>query len=180
MIKRRHSIRFAGYDYSQNGSYFVTICTQNRENLFGKIKNGGMILNENGKIVESVWESLPEHYAVVLDCFQIMPNHIHMMIQIVGAGFPRPMSTLGQIIAYFKYQSAKQIRISQTGAKIPLAGAETAPLHEFVYIPKIFQRNYYERIIRDEPEYTKICFYITHNPEMWDRDRNNVTVDRGN
>lgn len=90
-IFNRHSIRLKGFDYCRgSGSktlYFVTICTQNREYLFGNVgvvrAQPAMILNATGKIVESVWKSLPQHHPVELDQFQIMPNHIHMVIVIL-------------------------------------------------------------------------------------------------
>ncbi|MBU0500924.1 MAG: hypothetical protein KJ558_01720 [Gammaproteobacteria bacterium] len=77
----RRSIRLQGYDYSQAGAYFVTICTQNRESLFGDIVEGEMRLNEAGRLVESVWDGLPEHYFhVELDAMVVMPNHFHGII----------------------------------------------------------------------------------------------------
>lgn len=94
-LLKRKQIRLKRYDYSEAGYYFVTICTQNREFLFGSIVGVGrdrpdnakpeMILNEMGKIVKSVWQSLPKHHPVELDQFQIMPNHVHMIIVITGA-----------------------------------------------------------------------------------------------
>jgi len=80
-IHHRHTIRLQGYDYSQSGLYFVTICVQNRECLFGEIADGEMILNEYGKIVQMVWDELPQHYKnVELGEFIVMPNHIHGII----------------------------------------------------------------------------------------------------
>ena len=87
MIKRRHSIRLKNYDYSKSGLYFVTICTQNRECLFCDIINGKMVLNSMGKIVGKLWKILPNRFPIILDVFQIMPNHVHMIVNIVGAGF---------------------------------------------------------------------------------------------
>lgn len=200
MLPNRKSIRLSGYDYSQNGSYFVTICTQNRINLFGEIvgaihespdmihESPVMKLNEMGKIVGSVLKTLPKRFPIVLNEFQIMPNHVHMVIQIVGAGVTPPVinghenrighenraptnndvragysrPTLGNIIAYFKYQSTKSINsFYRTGGNIP------------ALYPKIWQRNYYEHIIRNEQELYKIQKYIQTNPQIWDRDRNN-------
>jgi len=83
---RRRSIRLKGYDYSQEGAYFVTICTHNRECILGEVANGEVLLNEFGKIVESAWFDLPKHYRnVELDAFVVMPNHVHGIIFIVGA-----------------------------------------------------------------------------------------------
>ena len=80
-IHHRRTIRLKGYDYSQAGMYFITICCQNRQCVFGKIENGEMILNEYGKIVQMVWNELPQHYAnIQLDEFVIMPNHIHDIV----------------------------------------------------------------------------------------------------
>ena len=92
IIHHRHSIRLKGYDYSRTGMYFVTICCQNRTCLFGQIEKGEMVLNEYGKIANDEWIKLSERYPnVLLDIFQIMPNHIHGIIALndadaVGAG----------------------------------------------------------------------------------------------
>lgn len=159
MYKQRHSIRLKNYDYSQSGLYFITICTQNRKCLFGEIVGAtrgsptNMVLNETGKIIENVWQSLPNHHSVELDTFQIMPNHVHFILYIISGG-SRPAPTLGTVIGLFKSECTKQIHIGS---------------------PKIhvWQRNYYEHIIRTENDLNKIRAYITNNPSMWDRDRNN-------
>jgi putative transposase len=81
----RRSIRLNGYDYSQNGAYFVTICTNNHEKIFGNVNNGKMELNEYGKIVDQYWIEIPKHYPnVILDEYIIMPYHIHGIIVING------------------------------------------------------------------------------------------------
>ena len=90
-IHHRRSIRLKGYDYSQNGAYFVTICVQNRECLFGKIKNGEMILNDAGKMTEKYWKEIPGHFPnVILDAFVIMPNHTHGIL-IIDNGVRVPL-----------------------------------------------------------------------------------------
>jgi REP element-mobilizing transposase RayT len=84
-IHHRRSIRLKGYDYSQAGLYFITICTQNRLHLFGEIDNGEMILNDAGMMIKTVWHEIPEHYnGINIDAFQIMPNHIHGIIRIIN------------------------------------------------------------------------------------------------
>lgn len=85
-LPNRKSIRLKGYDYSQAGLYFVTICTQNRAHLFGNIKNGEMILNDAGKMVETEWMKLTDRYKnIQLHEYVVMPNHFHAIFQIVGA-----------------------------------------------------------------------------------------------
>lgn len=80
---RIESTRYKGWDYSMEGSYFITICTQNRDNLFGSVKNGRMILNQFGNIAGQCWLDLPNHYQNIrLDVFVIMPNHVHGIIVI--------------------------------------------------------------------------------------------------
>ena len=159
---RRKSIRLKEYDYSQAGTYFVTICTQDRECLFGQIVDENMILNENGKIVLSCWNDLPNHYSHVrLDAFQIMPNHVHGIIFIVGAGFkPAPTPTkrhgLPEIVRAFKTFSARRINESRRTPG-----------------ESIWQRNYYNRIIRNEDELNRIREYIIDNPLKWDLDNDN-------
>jgi len=163
MAKHRKSIRLKNYDYSQSGLYFVTICTQNRECIFGNIINNNvgvgrdrpisMILNQYGKIIENVWESLP--HSVELDVFQIMPNHVHFILHIVLGASRRAPTTLGFIVGMFKTECTKQInKLRNTPGQ------------------KIFQRNYYEHIIQNENELIKIRQYIKTNPLFWNQDIN--------
>ena len=86
-IHHRRSIRLQGYDYSQAGMYFITLCTQKRECLFGAIVDGHIQLNDAGRMVQTVWDEIPSHYSGAdIDVFIAMPNHIHGIIAIVGAG----------------------------------------------------------------------------------------------
>lgn len=85
MAGQRRSIRLQGYDYSQTGAYFITLCTQNRESLFGDILNGVMHLNDAGRMVQQCWDDVPLHFPqAALDTFVVMPNHIHGIVVIVG------------------------------------------------------------------------------------------------
>jgi REP element-mobilizing transposase RayT len=160
---RRKSLRLKDYDYSQQGLYFVTICSQNRESLFGDIIDGKMILNEYGKIVDEFWNKVPEHFANVnVDLFVIMPNHVHAIIEITnqsrgcrGEGKGEVTSPLlGKIIAYYKYETTKLINQLR----------DTTGL-------KIWQRNYYEHIIRNDKELSSIREYIKDNPLKWKLDK---------
>lgn len=170
--KNRKRNRLENFDYSQNGMYFVTICTKNREDFFGEIKNGRMILNKAGEIAENVWKELPKHYEnIEIDCFSIMPNHIHGIINIVdvdmvgtgsravGTGLkpvPTKGHSLSEIIRGFKTFSARFINKRENILERP-----------------VWQRSFYDRIIRNETELNKIREYIIKNPESWETDRNN-------
>ena len=178
----RRSVRLRGYDYSQAGAYFVTICTPDRACLFGDVADGVMRLNDAGRVVERCWHEIPIHFPhVELDEFVIMPNHVHGVIVIVGAGSPRPYvasgagtktgaetaplrATLGRMVAYFKYQSTKHINIMRGTPGIP-----------------VWQRNYYEHIIRDDESLNRILEYIVNNPLQWELDWENPGIGgRGN
>jgi len=81
-MRNRRSIRQSNYDYSKNGCYFVTICSYEKECIFGEIRNTKMVLNESEKVLEDVWKLMPKHHSVKLDAFQVMPNHIHGILKI--------------------------------------------------------------------------------------------------
>lgn len=165
----RRSIRLKDYDYSQVGMYFITICPHNRECLFGEIKNGQMVLNEYGKIVKNEWMKSTEiRNKIKLDEFVIMPNHIHGIIIITDDGrgtlqraptveqFGKPVSnSIPTIIRLFKSATTKQINQIRHTPTIP-----------------VWQRNYYEHIIRDEDNLNQIREYIINNPVKWELDSN--------
>lgn len=185
-IHHRRSIRLPEYDYSCEGFYFVTICVHERRPLFGHIVDGIMHLNDAGRMVEEEYMHLPDKYPnIVCHNHVVMPNHFHAIIQIigennvlppvgagftcpntitVGAGSARPMNinndlgrqtlplqcnafrpTLGQIMGYFKYQTSKRINLST----------------------RLWQRNYYEHIIRNQRSFDEIMMYIHDNPIHW-------------
>ena len=162
----RRSIRLKGYDYSQAGAYFVTICTQNRELLLGEIVNGTMRVNPFGEIANACWDDLPRHYPYVkLDTFVVMPNHVHAIIgladdAIAGADFnPAPAGTrhgLAEIVRAFKTFSARRINILRNTLGTP-----------------VWQRNYYEHVVRDETDLNNIRQYVINNPVKWEEDKNN-------
>lgn len=166
---KRRSIRLKGYDYSREGLYFITICCQNRAHYFGEIINEEMQLNEIGEIAQKCWRDIPNHFKnVLLHTFVVMPNHIHGIIEIVtpvGANQHLPddnrakdisplrgtSNTIGSIVRGFKIGVTKWVR-SNTN------------------IHQIWQRNYYEHIIRNEASYFRIHEYIENNPAKWTED----------
>lgn len=195
----RRSIRLKGYDYTQAAAYFITLCTWQSKCLFGEVVRGEMRLNQAGRIVEAVWQQLASQFRQIrLDEFCVMPNHFHGIIlisSVVGAtrldrfeddsssrnlsiehysgdvGSPRPArdsdrdfaaarpkgpqpGSIGAMIGQYKSRATRLIR------KLP--GFEKAP---------IWQRNYYEHIIRNEPEWKQIIQYIQGNPVQWEDDR---------
>jgi putative transposase len=166
-IHHRHSIRLRAFDYSSSGGYFVTSCVQNRECLFGDVLDNVMVLNDVGRLVESVWNGLMERFPTIeLDAFVVMPNHVHFIINIAvsagkdGMGQDRAgqgrAPTLDQIVGAFKSISAARVNrlLSRTGQPL-------------------WQRNYYERIIRNESELNGFRDYIIHNPMRWADDSEN-------
>jgi len=171
-IHHRHSIRLREYDYSEAGAYFVTVCAQNRECMFGGIVDGEMKLNDAGRMVESTWEKLSQHNeGVETDEFVVMPNHFHGIIVRVGAGLALPRidttiprhqgaassaPTLGVIVRIFKSKSTIYVNrlLVRTGQRL-------------------WQRNYYEHIIRNEDELNHIREYVVNNPAEWSFDSEN-------
>ena len=105
-IHHRRSIRLKGYDYSQEGAYFITICTKDREYMFGEIIDGKMDVNSTGKMVRKIWTGIPGHYpGFLIDYYVVMPNHFHGIIKIqnkfiksgVGVGLPNPDISINEI-----------------------------------------------------------------------------------
>ena len=173
----RRSIRLKGYDYTQTGAYFVTICAYQWECLFGDVRDGEMVLSEYGRIVQETWDDLPNHYPhVELDAWVVMPNHVHGIIVLapdvdvvgagpVGAGL-RPAPTAGkpsprrhdlpEIVRALKSFSARRINQLRHSPGVP-----------------VWQRNYYEHVIRTERALQAIRQYILDNPIRWHLDRYN-------
>ena len=172
----RRSIRLPGYDYSQTGAYFVTICAYQRQCLFGDVVDGQMVLNQYGAIVADEWQkSSIIRQEIELDEWVVMPNHFHGIViiqnsvgknrdRIVGANGRSPLQdhasvrmkpkSLSSLMAGFKSITTKKINILRDAPATPL-----------------WQRNYYEHIIRDRDAMDKIRQYIINNPVSWERDQ---------
>ncbi|MCJ7813616.1 transposase [bacterium] len=161
----RRSIRLKGYDYSSPGYYFVTICTYQRIEKFGKVKDGEMILNPCGRIIHQIWQTIPEyHHQTDLDEFIVMPNHIHGIIIIksfVGTEQcsvptkPEFYGLLSKIIKSFKGICTKTIR------------------NQFHDDQFAWQRSFYDHVIRNEKALQNIGEYIINNPLKWEFDKEN-------
>lgn len=151
----RQSIRLKGFDYSHEGSYFITICTHERQSIFGEIVNKAMHINRIGKIVKNQWLQIPGRFnGLQLDSFVVMPNHFHGIIKIEES---IPDQTIGKIVGAFKSLVANEY--------IKYCKDKSVPAE------KLWQRNYYEHIIRDEEDYSRIVDYIENNPMKWNEDQ---------
>jgi REP element-mobilizing transposase RayT len=173
--RHRRSIRLKGYDYSQAGGYYVTIVSLWRECLFGEVVDGGMRVNALGKIVQDCWEEIPVHFPnVVVDMFVVMPNHVHGIIihekefsVVVGAQHAAPLHAPQQgMTPNVRPGSLRAIVRSFKSAVTRRAGRELNSAN-------IWQRNYYEHIIRDQADYERIAGYILANPVNWNDDEEN-------
>jgi len=181
-VHHRRSLRLKEYDYSTDGAYFVTICSYKKECIFEN--------SDINKIIEETWNLIPEHFpSVILDEFIIMPNHLHGILWIMkiwpsknepqkcrGEPCVRPNNpnradalnraetssapTLGRIVQMFKSKTLVEY--------INLMKSKKKP-----YLQKIWQRNYYEHIIRNDRELYTIRGYIKYNPLTWDTDEEN-------
>lgn len=167
MSKRKQN-RIPDYDYSQNGAYFLTICTNDRKPLLSDIVGDDalIVLKPYGEIAEQWIRMITEKYPQVsVDKYVIMPDHIHMIFRIdsVGETFRLPYNnamqrdgtgnpspTVGNIMGWYKYQVSKQINQLRN-----IAGE------------KVFQRSYYDHVIRNQQDYEEIMAYIENNPKRW-------------
>ncbi len=170
----RRSVRLKEFDYSKAGAYFVTICTKDRECLFGEIIDEKVRLTQGGRIADEGWRNIPEHYPhVVLDEYVIMPNHVHGVIFIsdddVGVQDFEPLPVDG--LRENKYQQIipKSIGSIVRGFKIGV----TKWYRQNTNVHTVWQRNYFDRIIRDEDELNRIREYIIFNPAKWAEDSEN-------
>lgn len=167
-LPQRRSIRLPGFDYASDGAYFITICTFDHSFLFGEIIGAEMSLNSTGRLVQEEWLALPRHRpSVTLDEYMVMPNHFHGIFWIQEAGtarrapteekFGRPMAgSLASIVRAFKAATPRRYR-----------EASRAPSH------RLWQRGYYEPVIRSDDDLYRIQEYILTHPAKWAEDKEN-------
>ena len=221
----RRSIRLKDYDYAKEGLYFITLCVQDRANLFGKVEKGEMKLNAFGIIAEEEWLNTPNIRSnIVIHEHIIMPNHIHGIIEILfnkghknkTGEFKSPSQSIGAIVRGYKIATIKRIkdyikRAEESSFSIEnpdesfsskensedssfsrtnsgessfsgistgeLQFAPTAPTNKILKLKfKIWQRNYYDIIIRDEKAFNNISNYIINNPKKWEEDKFNRKI----
>jgi len=169
----RQSARLANFDYASTGAYFITICAHQRNTLFGAIVDGRLVTSVIGTIVVNCWNSIPHHFShVSLDSFVVMPNHLHGIIILgeqpppnVRAQHAAPLQrrlprvqqgSVGAIIRSFKSAATKAVNDQRLTTGTP-----------------VWQRNYHERVIRNDDELNRIRQYIADNPKNWSIDSEN-------
>ena len=187
-IHKRQSIRLKGYDYSQSGLYFITICCYQRECLFGNIINSQIILNNFGQLIKEEWlKSAEIRKEIELDDFVIMPNHFHAIViinQEINSDFMKNdvdfqdnnvgangRSPLGQI-----QSSRPKISMKPKSISSLIAGFKSATTKKINIIRNtpqnpVWQRNYYDHIIRNDESLAKIREYVQNNPLSWENDQ---------
>jgi len=169
------SARLEGYDYSQNGMYFVTICAKGREEFFGKIENEKMILLDVGKIVQEELLKTPAIRSnVILDEWVVMPNHLHVIIEICNESDTRRDAL--QCVSTDDTQYKNKFGPQRNNLASIIRGFKGVTKNKIYQINPDFawQPRFYDHIIRNDESLNKIREYIQTNPEMWERDRNNV------
>ena len=161
----RKSMRLKNYNYSENGAYYVTICTKNRRCLFSEVvgsiyeSTAKIKLKPYGRIVDEIINTLSNRFDINIDNYVIMPNHIHMIISIKNSSIKRSIrestlrnrSTISNVVGYLKMNSSKMI-------------------HEINPDENVWQSSYYDHIIRDENDYLEKWNYIDGNPSKWAKD----------
>ncbi len=167
----RRSIRLKGYDYSQAGLYFVTICCLDKVCLFGRAEDDVIILNNAGKFADACWLAIPDHFPnAILHEYVVMPNHVHGIIELVGAAYLLPQynefqkiipRSIGSIVKGFKIGVTKWFRNANAAENV----LPPRPLQS------LWQVNYYEHVIRNEESYLSISNYIINNPATWKNDK---------
>ena len=191
-IHHRKSIRLKGYDYAQAGLYFITICCQNHISYFGHIQNGEMILNDAGKMIETEWLNLKNRFPnIQLHEFVTMPNHFHGILEIVGVPLGDAQNinlqnvdaqnemVLNEMVLNGKEKGRPQGHAPTVGDMMDAFKSITTV--EYIrgvkqndwapFNRKLWQRNYWEHIIRDENSHQKISDYIINNPQNWEKDK---------
>lgn len=202
----RRSLRLKAYDYSQSGAYFITVCVQDRECLFGEVIGDQMHLNDAGRIVLSEWNRLAIRFpAIELDAFCVMPNHVHGIIAIsineqildrnmnVGAGLVPALRETAKATDGNNPRATTRVAPTRAMATKPVLGNivgafKSLTMHSYIdgvkqsgwpcFRGRLWQRNYHEHIIRNDESLLRIRQYIADNPAQWASDPENPQAER--
>jgi len=188
----RRSIRLKGYDYTSPGAYFVTICAQGRVCLFGQVVDADMVLNDAGRMVQRIWETIPGRFPTIrFDAYVIMPNHFHAIITITDPntgddrlddrdnrrGDPRGRPGVGADTR----PAPTRLETGRVALGDVVGAFKSITTHEYIigvrnsvwppFDKRIWQRNYWEHIIRNDAAYQRIKQYVQENPARWVEDQ---------
>jgi len=152
-MRARKSIRIRGFDYSSFGPYFVTICTRDRHCVLGEVETDRVALSRYGLVVVGEIERLPARLGVELDEFVVMPNHVHLIVGLGSRARQASPLRLGTVVGSFKAGTSRA-----TGRSL-------------------WQRGYYDHVVRDEDDLARVREYIATNPVRWALDPENPECD---
>ena len=176
-MKPHKSIRLKGYDYSRAGAYFVTICAHNKECLFGDVVDGNMALNDFGRMVDSEWfKTIEIRNNVILDRYVIMPNHFHGIVLIIDnddSGKARLATTKYNVSIKMEFGKPRSGSLPVIVGLFKSAVTRQINLMRNTTVKEVWQRNYYEHIVRNPDELHRIREYIFANPLRWQMDKEN-------
>jgi putative transposase len=162
-LPKRKLQRLRNYDYSQNGAYFVTICTHKRLCLFGQIKDKMLCLNDAGQMVFNRFNEIPQFYSgIEIDQFIVMPNHLHAILMINHSGTTQGSFPTMALPGYIQ-------RFKSLTTRLYIEGVKNGCYPPFD--KKLWQKSYYDHIIRSEKQYQKVSEYIQTNPLKWQEDK---------
>ena len=168
----RRSIRLKGYDYTQVGAYFVTVTVRGRLALFGEVVDGVMRLNGAGEMAHAVWLGMPGRFPFVeMDAFVVMPDHVHGIVVIRGDGVRAPIGGVQGNVTTDAVPTIRALGDVVGAYKSLTTAAYMRGVHTSQWPPfqkRLWQRNFYERVIRDEHEMNEIRAYIRDNPLRWE------------
>jgi len=186
-LPQRKLLRLTEYDYSQNGCYFITICTHKKNQIFGKVIDGKVMLSTAGQIARDELVNVPSHYSMVtIDQFVVMPNHVHILLTIdhetehanhIETERASPFPTVSTIIGMdgaAPIGSRDSERVSPFPTVSTIIGSYksgvTNKIHQVRPGLSVWQKSFYDHIIRDETDYLTVCEYIEDNPFNWELD----------
>ena len=160
----RRSIRLPGFDYSAGGTFFITICAEDRRCLFGAVIDGEMHLNDAGRVVDASWRALPSlHPSISTDVLQIMPNHLHGVLRLTACDH----LSLADVIRRLKtFTTTRYINGVRRHGWARFRG-------------RLWQRDYFEHVVRNDRELESIRDYVAGNPSHWGTDPDNPAAARG-
>ena len=153
-LPKRKSIRLSQYDYSQNGAYFITICTKDRQSLFGSVGADSI----SARTITTTFENTIKQYSgIAAPIFVVMPNHFHAIIMIERADMESAPTISDVVQAFKRYSTVEYSKLVHQGMLPP-------------YDKQVWQRGFYDHIIRNQSDYDEIYRYIENNPVQWEQD----------